>query len=79
MKIEFDHAKSERNIRERGLGFEMAADFDFETATYLTDDRREYGEIRQIAIGYLCGRLHFLCFVQIPEGIRVVSFRKANP
>ncbi|MEE7626911.1 hypothetical protein V3O24_12115 [Methylobacter sp. Wu8] len=22
--------------------------------------------------------MHFLCFVQIPDGIRVVSFRKAN-
>ena len=48
------------------------------SATYLFDDRQDYGELRQIAIGYLNGRLHFLCFVQIPDGIRVVSFRKAN-
>ena len=78
MKIDFDPAKNARNIRERGLSFERVAEFDFVSATYLVDDRQDYGELRQIAIGYLDGRLHFLCFVLIPDGIRVVSFRKAN-
>ncbi|MDD1635907.1 MAG: BrnT family toxin [Methylococcaceae bacterium] len=78
MLIDFDPAKNAKNIRERGLSFERAAEFDFLSATYLFDDRQDYGELRQIAIGYLDGRLHFLCFVQIPDGIRVVSFRKAN-
>jgi uncharacterized DUF497 family protein len=78
MKIDFDPTKNARNIRERGLNFERVAEFDFLSATYLVDDRQDYGELRQIAIGYLDGRLHFLCFVSIPDGIRVVSFRKAN-
>ena len=78
MRIDFDHAKNAKNIRERGLSFERAEEFDFLSATYLLDNRKDYGELRQIAIGYLDGRLHFLCFVQIPDGIRVVSFRKAN-
>lgn len=78
MKIEFDPVKNAKNIKERGLSFERSADFDFSSATYLTDDRYDYGELRQIAIGYLDGRLHFLCFVLIPDGFRVVSFRKAN-
>ena len=78
MLIDFDPAKNAKNIRERGLSFERAAEFDFLSATYLFDDRQDYGELRQIAIGYLDGRLHFLCFVQTPDGIRVVSFRKAN-
>jgi hypothetical protein len=76
--IDLDPAKNAKNIRERGLSYERAAEFDFLSATYLLDDRQDYGELRQIAIGYLNGRLHFLCFVQIPDGIRVVSFRKAN-
>jgi len=78
MIIDFDPAKNARNIRERGSSFERVAEFDFLSATYLLDDRQDYGEMRQIAIGYLDGRLHFLCFVQIPDGLRVVSFRKAN-
>lgn len=32
MKIDFDPVKNAKNIRERGLSFERAAEFDFETA-----------------------------------------------
>ena len=78
MEISFDPIKSEKNVRERGLSFERAIDFDFESATFLLDDRHNYGEVRRIAIGYLDRRLHFLCFVERPDGIRIVSFRKAN-
>ncbi|WP_225616632.1 BrnT family toxin [Methylomonas albis] len=65
-------------MQERRLSFSRANEFDFETAIYLIDDRQDYGEIRRVAVGYLGGRLHFLCFVFIPGGIRVISFRKAN-
>ncbi|MGK2915941.1 MAG: BrnT family toxin [Porticoccaceae bacterium] len=78
MRIEFDPVKDERNIRERGLSFERAAEFDFETAIYGTDDRKHYGEERIVAVGYLDRRLHVICFIDIPGGIRVISFRKAN-
>ena len=78
MKIVYDQAKSDRNVGERGLSFVRVADFDFATALFLVDDRRDYGEIRHLAIGYLEDRLHVLCFVERPNGIRVVSFRKAN-
>ena len=78
LRIYFDPAKNERNIRDRGLSFESAADFDFETALVLVDDRREYGEVRYVGLGYLAERLHVLCFAEAPDGIRVISFRKAN-
>jgi uncharacterized DUF497 family protein len=78
MKVSFDPAKDERNIRERGLSFELAGEFDFETALYQPDIRRDYGEERIRALGRLNGRVHALVFVETPEGIRVISFRKAN-
>jgi uncharacterized DUF497 family protein len=78
VKIVYDQAKSDRNVRERGLSFDRAADFDFETALFLLDDRRDCGESRHLAIGYVEERRHVLCFVERPGGIRVVSFRKAN-
>lgn len=53
-------------------------EFDFQEAVFLVDNRRDYTEIRYIAIGYLEKRLHILCFIQTPTGIRVISFRKAN-
>jgi uncharacterized DUF497 family protein len=78
MEITYDPAKNARNIEVRGLSFERVSEFDFEGATFLLDDRRDYGETRQIAIGYLEMRLHVLCFVELLDGIRVISFRKAN-
>ena len=78
MEITYDPAKSFRNIRDRGLSFERAAEFDFESAIFLLDERRIYGEIRRIAVGFLEKRLHILCFVELANGIRVISFRKAN-
>ena len=78
MEITFDPAKNERNIRERGLSFERAVDFDFETALRVEDTRRDYGERRFVAVGFLDERLHVLCFMTIDTGIRVISFRKAN-
>lgn len=78
MDITYDPAKNERNVRERALSFDRAAEFDFHTAVYRIDDRQDYGETRFRAMGYLEGRLHALVFVEHPTGIRVISFRKAN-
>jgi uncharacterized protein len=74
--ITFDPAKNERNILERGLSFERAAEFDFATAVFNTEVRK--GEIRRVAVGYLDKRLHLLCYIPTPDGIRVISFRKTN-
>jgi uncharacterized DUF497 family protein len=62
----------------RILSFERAHEFDFEAAIYVVDNRRDYGEIRFRALGYLDQRLHALVFVEISGGIRIISFRKAN-
>lgn len=78
MRMEFDPAKNERNIRERGLSFERVAQFDFGTARIALDERKAYPEARYVAVGLLDGRLHVLCFTPVAGGIRVISFRKAN-
>ncbi|MCZ4065702.1 BrnT family toxin [Oxalobacter aliiformigenes] len=78
MDIEYDPNKNEKNIRERGLSFEKVHEFDFDTAIYYMDDRKDYGEKRIIAIGKIHERVHVLVFKSIDNGIRVISFRKAN-
>ncbi|MBF0604495.1 MAG: BrnT family toxin [Nitrospirae bacterium] len=78
MKIEFDPKKNLRNTQERGLSFEDVVRFDFSTAYFMMDTRCDYGETRHIAVGYLGIWLYVLCFVETGEGIRVISFRKAN-
>lgn len=58
------------------MSFDRAADLDFESALFYTEIRK--GEIRRIAIGYLDKRLHMLCYIPHPDGLRVISFRKTN-
>ncbi|MFU2079633.1 BrnT family toxin [Avibacterium avium] len=78
MKIEFDESKNKQNIKSRQLSFQQAAELDWQQALIWQDDRFEYGEIRYSALALLGDRLHFICFKFIPQGIRVISFRKAN-
>jgi len=53
VNIEFDDAKSRRNARERGLPFDRAAEFEWETAIIVMDTRRDYGEPRFRAMGMI--------------------------
>ncbi|WP_179401854.1 BrnT family toxin [Burkholderia guangdongensis] len=78
MEIDFDPYKNARNIRERQLSFGRARDFNFDSALIAVDDRCDYRETRYVALGFLDGRLHVLCFTETGTGIRVISFRKAN-
>jgi uncharacterized DUF497 family protein len=79
MRIEFDLAKSEKNARERGLPFIEAGRFEYETAIRVQDLRKDYGEPRIVAYGYIGTRLHVLCFKPIGQlHVRVISLRKAN-
>jgi uncharacterized DUF497 family protein len=78
MEVDFEPAKNEKNIRERGLSFERAGDLDFASAVVHEDIRKAYPEPRFVALGFLDGRLHVLCFTPIAGGIRVISFRKGN-
>ena len=75
MGITYDPVKNECNIRERGLSFERAADFDFSTA--LIADYSRNKEMRRVAVGYLDKRLHLLCYIPTPtESASSVSARR---
>jgi uncharacterized DUF497 family protein len=78
MNIVYDPVKSANNIKLRGLSFERAAEFDFQTAVFEADKRRDYGETRVTAIGSLDRVLHVLIFTMRGGSLRVISFRKAN-
>lgn len=78
MKIEFDQAKSEKNSQERKLPFDLAVYFEWESALVWEDCRREYGEKRFCAIGYIKNRIYHIAFTLRGEAIRIISLRKAN-
>ena len=78
MRVSFDPNKSSKNALELGLPFDVVSDFDFSSALFTKDERRAYAETRYVALGLLHDRLHVLCFTETIDGIRVISFRKAN-
>jgi len=79
LKIEYDLAKNQRNIEERSISFDLAHEFDFSTAIRAEDLRKNYGEQRIVAYGFIEKRLHVLCFKPLGElHIRIISLRKAN-
>ena len=78
MDIEFDPTKSEVNAQQRGLPFEAVYEFEFDSAMFAEDLRKDYGKMRIQALGLIRGRVHVLVFTEALTGIRVISLRKAN-
>jgi uncharacterized DUF497 family protein len=76
MRFEFDAAKNERNIEERGISFTLAAEFDWTTAHVLSSDR--VSETRYMAMGEIEGRLHVLVYTKRGPSLRIISLRRAN-
>lgn len=74
-----DSAKNARNVSERGIDLvDGAKAFDFSTAVIAIDDRKEYGEVRVVASGFIGPRLHMLVFTMRGAMCHVISLRKAN-
>jgi uncharacterized DUF497 family protein len=78
IEIHYDPPKNEWNIRERGLPFDMARRFEFDTAMISVDGREDYGETRYIGVGFIDLILYVLVFTETETGIRVLSLRKAE-
>lgn len=78
MEIDYPHPKREATLAERGLDMARAAEiFDGATLT-VVDDRKDYGETRQITIGFLDERMVVMVWTQRGETRRIISLRKAN-
>lgn len=78
MELEFDEAKSARNLKTRGIGFDRFADIDIDSAVSSEDRRRDYGERRLRVLGFIDGVLHAAVITPRGERIRVISLRRAN-
>jgi len=78
MKITFDPAKREWTLRGRGLDF-LDAPLVFDGLKLeFPDDRRDYGELRMITVGYLRQRMVIVCWTPREDARHVFSMRKAN-
>jgi hypothetical protein len=77
-RISFDPAKDALNIAKHGLPLSLAADLEWASALVWRDLRRDYGEVRMVAIGYIGLRLYQVVFVDRADERRLISLRKAN-
>jgi hypothetical protein len=78
MKIDFDPAKRDKTMAERGLDFARAKEVFSGPGLSREDDRFDYGEKRIITFGHLDG--HMVVMVWTPRGAvrRIISMRYAN-
>jgi uncharacterized DUF497 family protein len=78
----WDENKRRENLRRRGIDFTSIAAFEWEDALFSIDDREDYGELREIALGFIGTRLHVVVFTEreVEEGtlIWIISLRKAS-
>ena len=74
----FDPAKKVVHLAKHGIFLAEAARLDGDNALVTLDDRREYGELRQVVLAPMHGRLWVVGLTDRPEGRRVISLRKAN-
>ena len=82
MNVTFDQAKDAANLAKHGVSLTEAAGFEWGSAVVWPDTRREYGEARMVALGYIGLRIMALVFVdrppEKPTERRIISLRKAN-
>ena len=76
--VEWDEAKRRANVEKHGVDFPLIADFDWQTAVVVEDQRRNYGERRYSATGLIGLRLHVAVFTPRDRGLRLISLRRAN-
>ena len=78
MIIEYDHAKRENTLKNRGLDFANTAEVF--SGNYFTgsDIRLNYHEPRIVSVGYFDSRLVVLVWTPRGEVRRIISMRKAN-
>ena len=72
--IAFDPAKDAANRDKHGLSLAEAADFDFENAVVMVDDRFDYGETRYRAFARSTDGGFCLAFTLTGETLRPISF-----
>ena len=82
MNVTFDRAKDAANVAKHGVSLTEAAGFEWGTAVVWPDTRRDYGEPRMVALGYIGLRIMSVVFVdrppEQPTERRIISLRKAN-
>lgn len=78
MEFDWHDAKHEKNLQDRGFGFDFAAQIFLGRVLTQVDDREDYGEVRIKAIGEVDGIVLVVIYTDRDEVRWIISARKAN-
>ncbi|MDQ4059698.1 MAG: BrnT family toxin [Pseudomonadota bacterium] len=78
MIFEWDEAKEARNVRQRGLDFGTAAGMFSGPVMTWQDTRRDYGEVRVVALGEVEGRILVVVYTDRGDTRRIISAQPAK-
>ena len=78
VRITFDPAKDAANVAKHELSLAVAAELDWDAAVVWEDCRRDYGEVRYVALAPHGRRLLFVAYTRRGGLRRIISLRKAN-
>jgi uncharacterized DUF497 family protein len=78
VRIDFDPAKRDLVLRERGIDFASAAEVFAGRHVTAPDERRDYGEARFITVGLLADRVVAIVWTPRGDARRVISMRYAH-
>lgn len=79
MLFEWDESKNASNIAKHGVGFGIACRIFEGRVLTLTDERYDYGEVRELSVGLVDGVLLLAVVHTDRDGRRrIISARRAN-
>lgn len=78
LSFEWDPAKAATNLAKHGVSFGAVRGLDLDNKLVEIDDRRDYGEVREVAYGLIDDQIHVLVFTRRGIGLRVISLRKTG-
>ena len=79
IELEWDEAKRQQTLRERGLDFKLARHILADpNLVRRIDDRRNYKETRYIAYGMVQGQVLKLCYTMRGSIYRIISLHKIH-
>ncbi|MGA2794801.1 MAG: BrnT family toxin [Roseiarcus sp.] len=78
MEFAWDEDKHHRNLRERGFGFDFAALIFAGPVIEKRDHRKEYGELRILALGEVEGIVLAVIYTDREDVRRIISARRAS-
>jgi uncharacterized DUF497 family protein len=78
MEFTWDEAKSDRNFLERGFGYDFAAQIFEGPIIEWCDIRKDWREIRIVAVGSIEGKIFTVVYTERENVRRIISARRAR-